>query len=690
MRCAVGCGHVQRAIERGVGLDVVRGDATHPVNEGLACGRGVSETANPDGEWLTRPMVRRNGELMATTWDVALDRAATGMREAADENPHELAILGSGQQTNEAAYALGKVARGGVGTRHYDANTTLCMASAVAAYYDAFGSDAPPPTYDDIPLADAHVVWGANPAVAHPVMFRWIADAADDAGNELVVVDPVETQTAGQADRHISPDPGGDHALARAVLAQLVETGGVDEAFVEAYTTGFDELVADLPEPTAAAEEAGVTMDDVDALASVLDGRTLIYWGMGVNQSVRGTATAGALVDLCLASGNLGEGSGPFSLTGQANSMGTRICSSKGSWPGQRPFEDPDERRTVADHWDVPVERLPDDPGPGPVEMLRNGPAATWAVATNPAAGFPDTNAVHETLSETFLVVQDAFRTETVAYADVVLPAATWGESEGTTTNMERRISRVRAATDTPSGVREDLAIIVDLGERLAQGLFAATGDTPERMFEEFTALTEGTVADCSGIGYPRLDAEGAVRWPAPSTDSEGGYRYVDDDGWSFPTPSGKASFSSHDAQRLPESTDQSYPLTLTTGRESDGYNTGVRSRGGEPGTLPARVAPETLADAFEADVDDGNHPTTVEIASRRGAVRAEAEPDAAVPEGMVWLPIHHPATNELTVPDVDPVSAEPNFKQCAVQLVPVTDQAASPVPETGASPGDD
>jgi assimilatory nitrate reductase catalytic subunit len=233
MRCAVGCGHVHRAVDIGYGVDVVRGDASHPVNQGLACARGIEESRDPDGEWLTKPLVRKDGELERTTWDLALSRALEGLREAHANDPDEVAILGSGQQTNEAAYLLGKVARGGFGTRSYDANTTLCMASAVTAYYQAFGSDAPPCTYSDIDDAERHVVWGANPAVAHPVMFRWIRRAADAEDVEIVVVDPVRSETAENAERHVAPDPGRDLALARAVLARLVETDRIDRSFVD-------------------------------------------------------------------------------------------------------------------------------------------------------------------------------------------------------------------------------------------------------------------------------------------------------------------------------------------------------------------------------------------------------------------------------------------------------------------------
>jgi assimilatory nitrate reductase catalytic subunit len=716
MRCAVGCGHRQRSVDDGYGIDTVSGDPNHPVSEGLACRRGTRESADPDGTWLTRPLVRRDGELLPTTWENALDEAAGAMRRAMARSPDAVAILGSGQQTNEAAYALGKLARGGIGTRYYDANTTLCMASAVTAYYDAFGSDAPPPTYDDIPDAESHVVWGANPAVAHPVMFRWIRESAQDG--DLLVVDPVATETADLADRHVAPDPGGDLALARAVLARLIDRGDVDRAFVDRATTGFDELRERLPAAATGAAEAGVDMAAVDALADAFDARALVYWGMGVNQSVDGTATSGALIDCCLATGNLGPGTGPFSLTGQANSMGTRVCSSKGTWPGHREFQDPYERAAVADYWDVPAGRLPDDTGPGPVGTLQavaDEVDVVWTVATNPAAGVPDAGNVADRLDEAFLVVQDAFHSETVEHADVVLPAATWGESEGTVMNMERTVSRVRRATDTPSGVRQDIDIIAELGARLCPGVLDEPPLDPEVVFREFCDLTAGTDADCSGLSYTRLEAETAVRWPAPDPRASGGYRYHEpgdadgsggtgdasadaageemsgdesDDGhldWSFPTPSGRARFSSVVEPSEAEPTDEAYPLVLTTGREPDGYNTGVRSRDGmgpgEPTAPVARVAPATFARVTPEGTRE------VRLASRRGAVEVTLHPDEAVPEGLLWLSIHHPATNRLTTPERDPRSAEPNLKQCAVRVVARTDEATQGVAEPDEDP---
>jgi len=682
MRCAVGCGHVQRSVDSGYGLDVVRGDAAHPVNRGLACQRGVSETADPDGEWLTKPMVRKDGELVTTTWDTALSLAAERIDTASTVDPDSVAVLGSGQQTNESAYLLGKVARGGIGTRHYDANTTLCMASAVTAYYDAFGSDAPPPTYDDVPEAETHLVWGANPAVAHPVLFRWIRESAEEDGSELVVVDPVETETAELADRHVSLEPGTDLALARGVLARILERDGVDREFVESATEGFDALRAELPDPETAAETAVVDDAAIDALAAAFERDTLVYWGMGVNQSVQGTDTAGALIDCCLASGNVGPGSGPFSLTGQANSMGTRVCSSKGTWPGHRDFDDPSERATIADAWGVPPARLPDDPGPGPVgvveAMADDEVEVCWTVATNPAAGVPDAAAARKHLEDTFLIVQDAFRSETVELADVVLPAATWGETEGTAMNMERTISRVRAATDTPPGIRTDLELIAAVADRVCPWFLDADATDPAAVFEEFTALTAGTLADCSGVDYDRLEEETAVRWPAPDRETAAGYRYYDDGDWSFPTPSGKARFSTGTHGGLPEPPDEDYPLTLTTARKANGYNTGVRTRGDD---LPAvRMNPATAA-AHEPVIGGPGEAPVVRIESRRGSVTAVVDRDERVPDGLVWLPIHHPAVNDLTLPDRDPRSDEPNFKQCAVRLVAPAQVEAVPEP---------
>ena len=693
MRCAVGCGHLQKGVDSGYGVDTVRGDANHPVSRGLACQRGISESADPDGEWLTRPLIRKGGRLVATSWDTALGVITNRFEDALADTADGVAVLGSGQQTNESAYLLGKLARGGFGTRYYDANTTLCMASAVTAYYQAFGSDAPPPTYDDVPEAKTHLVWGANPTAAHPVLYRWISQSADEDDSQLIVVDPVESGTAEDADHHVQLAPGTDLAFARAVLARLIETDAIDPAFIEETTVGFDALVEELPDVESAASTAGVSIETVDAVAESLSNETLIYWGMGVNQSVQGTATARALIDLCLATGNLGPGSGPFSLTGQANSMGTRICSSKGTWPGHRAFGDPDHRETVADAWGVDAEGLPADPGPGPVgivEALADGPPeACWAVATNPAAGMPDAEAVRETLEETFLVVQDAFRTETVELADVVLPAATWGETEGTATNMERTISRVRATTELPSKVRQDIDIIAAIGHQLFPEVIDRPPVEPEGVFDAFRELTAGTPADCSGISYDRLEAELAVRWPTADPDSQAGYRYTDGEEWTFPTPENRARFSTATHGGLAEPTDESYPLTLTTGRRADAYNTGVRTREETADCPVARVHPQTTLDQMAA-LDRGQ---TV-IVSRRASVTVEVQPDDGVPEGVVWLPIHHPAVNALTLPEVDPESDEPNFKQCAIDMRPpspsnpLTTQGLT-VDETVAGEGD-
>ena len=668
MRCAVGCGQHQRGVDKGYGVDKVRGNYDHPATEGLACERGIRETENPAGEWLTQPLVRRGDTLRPASWETALGIVAAEFISTIADNPDRLAILGSGQQTNEAAYALGKLARGGIGTTNYDANTTLCMASAVTAYYDVFGSDAPPCTYDDIPKAETHLVWGANPAASHPVLYRWLLDSATEADSQLIVVDPVESETAADADTLVQPDPGTDLALARAVLARLVETDRIDREFVASHTDGFETLVDSLPSVADAAATAGVPVETVEEIAAAFESPTLLYWGMGVNQSTHGTDAARTLINCCLATGNMGPGTGPFSLTGQANSMGVRVCASKGTFPGQRAFDDETARATVADTWDVPLSRLPESTGPGPVGIVdkinRGHVDAVWTVATNPVAGMPDASNVARALDDVFLVAQDAFRSETVEHADVVLPAATWGETEGTTTNMERRVSRVTAVSDVTDGVRQDLDIIAAVGNRIESGLFDDPPLAPEAVFDELRELTAGTVADLSGITYDRLDRELAVRWPAPDESSEGGYRYHDDGEWTFPTASGNARFATATFDGVPEPTNPAYPLVLTTGRRPGAYNTGVRSREETSDIPTARIHPQTAGQYVQLL----NRGRTI-VESRRAAVTVDLAPDDSVPTGALWMDIHHPEVNKLTLPMVDPDSQEPNFKQCAVRL---------------------
>jgi Anaerobic dehydrogenases, typically selenocysteine-containing len=281
MRCAVGCGYLQTEADADEHIVDVSGDPDHPTNHGLKCQRGVNETVNPSAGRVTQPLIRRGGSLQPTTWDTVLGVTATRLIEAVRQSPDNVAVLGSGQQTNEAAYALGKVTRGAIGTQYYDANTTLCMASAVTAYYQAFGSDGPPPTYDDIPKANTHVVWGANPAVAHPVLYSWIANSVTESDGELIVVDPVTTTTAADADIHAQPNPGTDLALARAVLAAVIASGNVDERFVDRHTEGYAEMVESLPTVDAAAETAGIAPERVRDIAGALTANTLVYWGDG-------------------------------------------------------------------------------------------------------------------------------------------------------------------------------------------------------------------------------------------------------------------------------------------------------------------------------------------------------------------------------------------------------------------------
>ena len=670
MQCAVGCGYVQTDSEEDGEIVQVSGDSNHPTNAGCDCQHGISMTTNPGGERLTQPLIRRGSSLRPTNWDTALGIVTTRLIEAIRQSANNVAVLGSGQQTTEAAYALGKVARGAFGTRHYDANTTLCSASAASAYRQAFGSDGSPCTYDDIPEANTHLVWGANPAVEYPVLHSLIERSVTASGGELIVIDPIETETATVADLHVRPEPGADLALGRAVLAGVIASSNIDEQFVDDHTDGYTRMLESLPSLEESATTAGVSPDHVHEIAEALTAETIIYWGMGVTQSNQATQTARAVIDLCLATGNIGPKSGPLSLVGQANSLGHRVCASTDTWPGLRVFDDPFNRRLVADAWDVTLDRIPESSGPGFIGIIdllaRENLDVCWAVGTNPLVEVPGSGYVESALEETFLISQAAFRSETTECADVVLPTATWGESAGTVMNMDRRVSRVTASADPPGEVRQDIDVIAAIGNRISPGIFDSPPLDPAAVFDEIRGVTTATAADLSGISYNRLNSDRAVRWPARSGDEEGGYRYYDDGNWSFDTDSGRAQFSTSTHTRRPEPVDAEYPLTVTMGRTAGVYG-GPRNHSESDEKLPtARINPWTIARQLEA-IDRGR---TV-VKSRRSAVTVTISPSDRVPAGIIWLPTQSGVINDLTLRTVGMNAGEPNLMHCAAGLSP-------------------
>jgi len=678
--CSVGCGMLLGV--EGNRVVTVAGDPDHPVNRGRLCPKGLSEhhTLTAPGRLLTPTMA---GE--PATWDQALDRVVGDFRRLLDEHgPEAVAILSTGQLVTEEFYALGKLARLGMGLAHYDGNTTLCMASAVSGYKLSFGTDGPPGCYEDLELADVIVLWGANIADNHPLLApRVIANR--DA--EVFVVDPRVTKTAQLADVHVPVAPRTDVSLLNAILRVIVDDGLVDLDAARPLVAGLDELLEHLAalDLDALAVECGIALADIRHMAMSIGTaeRCLVAWSMGVNHSAQGTETVTLLNTLCVLTGNVGRpGAAPFSITGQCNAMGTRETGFTASMPGYRSYDDPQHRRELADLWGIAEERLPTERGrayPDIVNAVMNGRIkGLWIIGTNPLVSFPNREVLEIALARLdLLVVQDGFETPTTAIADVVLPAAIWGEKEGTYTNSERRVSRVRAAVAPPGEARPDFDIFLAVAERWGcrEDLFPSWR-APRDAFEEWRVVSSGRPCDYSGITYERIDAVGGVQWPCPSGDPSvplaGTARLYTE--LRFNRPDARAAVRSVARRPLQQPPSPQYPLLLNTGRTVEHWHTRTKT-----GRIPILegLAPEAWLeihpeDARQVGVRSGD---LVRVTSARGAVdRLRARVTAIVRPGEVFIPFHwdERCANRLTTDECDPISREPNYKQCAVRVEPV------------------
>ena len=679
--CSVGCGMLLGV--RGDRAVSVMGDPDHPVNEGRLCPKGLSEhhTLAAEGR-LTAPRVRRRpgGEQEPATWDDALAASAGGFRRLLDEHgPDAVAVISTGQLVTEEFYALGKLARAGMGLRHVDGNTTLCMSSAVAGYRRSFGSDGPPGSYADLETADCILLVGANIADNHPLLApRVLANRAAT----VIVVDPRVTKTAMVADIHLPVRPRTDIVLLNGMIKLLIDEGLVDSAYVAAHTDGFDELAAHVSGYTleVVAAECGLDAEAVRraTLAFGRARRGFIGWTMGVNHSVQGTETVTLLNTLCLITGNVGRsGAAPFSITGQCNAMGTREAGATASLPGYRAWDSAADRDEMAGLWGVPVDRLPTERGrayPDIIDGVLDGTIkGLWIIATNPPVSFPNRRRLEEALAKLdLLVVQDGFETPTTALADVVLPAAIWGEKDGTYTNSERRVSRVRKAVDAPGEARSDFDIFLAMAEVLGVRDELYPGWTgPEDAFDEWGRVSAGRLCDYSGITWDRIEANGGVQWPCPpGTENPAGTPSLYADGV-FQTPSGRATLWCVSPEPVSDAVNDRFPFLLNTGRTVEHWHT--RTKTGRVDILES-LAPEgwvevNPADAARLRVTAGDR---VRLLSRRGVVEGvPVRVTAIVRQGEVFMPFHYDelCVNRLTVDEFDPISREPNYKQSAVHI---------------------
>ena len=676
--CGVGCG---------LTYSPKSGKATGwkgPVNtRGEICPKGASawEIVDHD-ERLSRPLIRENGELAPVSWEAALDRIVSSFSRIVEESGGDaLGFFASSNCTNEENYVFQKLARA-IGTNNVDNCARLCHSSTVAAMQDRLGAGAMTNTLDDLGEADTFLVTGANPAEQHPVAFRSYLLPAIRDGTTLIHVDPRANDTTEAADIHLPVRPGHDIPLLNAMAAVLLEEGLVDESFLDRRTEGVEAFEASIADVDVAerAALAGVDEDDLRA-AAVAYGeadRAAAFTGMGMSQHRCGTDNVHALLNIALLTGNIGRrGTGVNPLRGQNNVQGASDVGTLPSvLPGYRDVGDRAARAALAEEWGI---EPPADPGLTEVEMTHafgDEIRAAIVLGENPAATEPDGNSVAERFEELeFLVVIDLFGTETTQYADVLLPGSAWAEKDGTVTNTDRQVLRMRRMTDPPGRARRDLDIVAGLGERLTGQPFDSD---PAAVFEELTRVSP-IYAGMSYDGIDDSEAQGASGSRTQSGD--GGQR------WPFPADADSGTgvlhrerFANGDrtaplvpVDHVPPADDpDNDELVLTTGRIITHFNSGELTRRSE--TLTRMASEDALQihpdDAAERGIHDSD---SVRVASDQGAVTAPADVTPAVRRGTVFLTFHFADSpvNRVTADALDPTAKIPEYKHTPVTVDP-------------------
>ncbi len=678
--CSLQCGMRLGADGGAAGAEVLERPG-FPVNLGALCGKGRSAAALlAPGARLTTPLLRDRpgGELRAAGWDEALDRVADGFGATRDRHGADaVGVFGGGGLTNEKAYLLGKFARVVLGTANIDYNGRFCMSSAAAAHRLAFGLDRGLPfPLADIPGTDCLILVGANPAETMPPALRYFRELRERGGT-LIVVDPRRTRTAEEADLHLPVRPGGDLALALGLLHLVIADGLLDQDFIDARTTGFEQARAAAMAhwPERVERITGLPVAQLREAAGLFGrARTgMVLTARGPEQQSKGTDTVGAWINLCLATGKAGRPySGYGCLTGQGNGQGGREHGQKSDQlPGYRSLEDPAARAHVAGVWGVDPASLPRS-GRSAYELLDSlgrpgGVRSLLLMGSNPVVSAPHAGHVTERLRALdLLVVSDLVLSETAQLADVVLPSAQWAEETGTTTNLEGRVILRQQALTAPEGVRTDLWVLRELAGRLGVG--SGFSDDPEQVFAELRRASAGGPADYAGISYRRIRAEDGVFWPCPDERHPGTPRLFLD---RFATSDGLARFAAVTHRPAAEEPDADYPLLLTTGRVVAQYQSGAQTR-----RVPAlnAAAPGPFVElhprlARRLAVAEGE---LLAVTSRRGQAVAPARITDAIRPDTVFMPFHWSGpgrANSLTNPALDPTSKMPEFKLCAVRV---------------------
>ncbi|MBC7273666.1 MAG: nitrate reductase [Streptomyces sp.] len=724
----------------------VRGRADDRVNHGRLGPKDLfGWQANASADRLTTPLVRENGRLVPTTWDAAMDRICARTRELLDEQgPSAIGFYTTGQLFLEEYYTLGLVAHGGLGTNHVDGNTRLCTATAAAALKESFACDGQPGSYTDIDHADVIALFGHNMAETQTVLWTRVLDRlAGPNPPAIVCVDPRPTPVARAATVHLAPRPGTNVALMNGLLHEIIARGWTDRDYIERHVVGFEELaerVEDYP-PERAAAICDVPVERIRDAARVLGTgqRVLSTVLQGFYQSHQATAAAVQVNNLHLMRGMLGRpGCGILQMNGQPTAQNTRECGADGDLPGFRNWANDAHVEDLARVWNVDTAQIPHYAPPTHVmQMMRYVEEGSirllWVSGTNPAVSLPELSRVRPLLEQDrlTLVVQDIFLSETAQLADVVLPAATWGEKTGTFTNADRTVHLSEKAVDPPGQARPDLDIFLDYARRLdlrdKDGRPLVKWHDPESAFEAWKECSRGRPCDYTGITYAALRARGGIQWPCNDEHPDGLERlYADGTFWSDPeqcesygrdmvtgaplepteyramNPHGKAVIKAAAYQPPHEPPDDEHPFALITGRTL--YHFHTRTKTARAPQLQA-AAPDVWVEVSRDDaathaIGEGD---LVEVTTPRGSVRARARV-CGIRDGVLFLPFHYGywdadgdtarkpgdedrAANELTLTDWDPASKQPIFKTAAARLRRIgSGDGPAPAPTTTAS----
>ena len=721
--CSTGCS-LDVHLQNGQAVSLTPTSA-YPVNLGMACPKGWEAlTVLGAEDRATKPLLRNaSGRLEAVDWKTALETFVSRFRRIQTQHGNEsVAFLSTGQIPTEEMALLGTLAKFGMGMVHGDGNTRQCMATSVVAYKQAFGFDAPPYTYADFEESDAIILVGSNLCIAHPIL--WERIARNRRNPEIVVIDPRMTETAMQSTQHLPLYPKSDLALFYGIARILIENGWIDRDYIEAHTNGFESYAEYVQKYTldVVARETRLEPQAIEWLARTIHERERVsfWWTMGVNQSYQGVRTAQAIINLALMTGNIGRpGTGANSITGQCNAMGSRLFSNTASLLGGRDFANEAHRNRVAEILGIDVRQIPTHAGftyPEIMEgILRGKIKGLWVICTNPAHSWINQKQCHDILDRLdFLVVQDMYHsTETARRAHLVLPAAAWGEKEGTLINSERRIGVVKKVSRAPGQALSDFSIFRLVAEAWGCGKMFARWDSPAAVFDIMKELSRGMPCDFSGIeDYRMIEQQGGIQWPFARVEGLGsrvegqagnkegllndsasprasslslgpGPSSLDPslfprqerrlfEGGRYYHADGRARFLSEDPRPLSEAPSEKYPFILLTGRGSASqWHTQTRTK---KSAVLRRLYPEhPYVEVNPVDAQKlGLGPQSwVTVESQRGRLRARVFLTHAVKQGQVFVPMHYEAANQLTDAVFDPYSKQPSYKSCAVRLEP-------------------